>query len=171
MSEEATLARPYVHLLEGRDPVEVLRTTPGQLADLLKGIAPEQIERKFAEGKWSIREILCHLADCEIAWAWRLRAIYGSDNPELQRFEQDAWARAYEGVGYTTSSARASWTALRQWNLGLIEGLSDQDKSRPASHPELGSVTLWTVVEIAAGHDLHHLAALERLLPKLSPAS
>ena len=166
MSEEASLARPYVHLLEGRDPAVVMRETPGRLADLLKPLASEQIEHKPAAGKWSIREILCHLADCEVAWAWRLRQIYGADNPTLQPFDQDPWARAYDGVGYTTSAARATWTALRAWNLALIEGLSDDDKRRPATHPELGPVMLWTIVEIAAGHDLHHLASLEKLAPK-----
>ncbi|MGI4828841.1 MAG: DinB family protein [Janthinobacterium lividum] len=163
MSEESALARPYVHLLEGRDPVAVMRETPGQLADLLKTLSPEQIERKPAPHKWSIREILCHLADCEIVWAWRMRQIYGAENPTLQPFEQDPWSRAYDGVGYTTAAARTTWTALRQWNLDLIEGLSEGDKHRPAQHLELGPVTLETVIEIVAGHDLHHLDSLAKL--------
>ena len=163
MSEEAALARPYVHLLEGRDPAAVLRETPGRLTDLLKQLTPEQIEHKPAPHKWSIREILCHLADCEIAWAWRLRQIYASENPTLQPFEQDPWARAYDGVGYTATAARTTWTALRQWNLDLIEGLSEGDKRRPAHHPEIGDVTLATIIEIAAGHDLHHVNSLEKI--------
>jgi uncharacterized damage-inducible protein DinB len=161
MSEEK--ARPYVHLLEGRDPVEVLRTTPARLAKVLTALTPEQIEFKPAPHKWSIREILCHLADCEVAWAWRLRAVYGAENPDLQPFEQDAWARAYGDAAYTTEAARAVWQPLRRWNLALIEGLSETDKQRPATHPELGNITLWNIVEIAAGHDLHHLNSLEKI--------
>lgn len=167
MSEEATLARPYVHLLEGRDPTEVLRSTPGRLSDLLKPLSQEAIEHKPGPHKWSIREILCHMADCEVAWAWRLRVIYGGPNdrngPTLQTFDQDAWSRAYDGSCYTTATARTTWNAVRQWNLALIEGLSEEDKTRPASHPELGALNLWHIVEIAAGHDLHHLAGLEKL--------
>ncbi len=167
MSEEATLARPYVHLLEGREPAEILRETPAKLADLLKPMAAEAIEHKPAPHKWSIRELLCHLADCEVALGWRLRIIYGSANdqkgPLLQTFEQDSWSRAYDGSCYTTATARATWNAMRQWNMALIEGLSAEDKNRPAVHPELGPVTLWHLVEIAAGHDLHHLSGLEKL--------
>ena len=170
MSEEVVAARPYVHLLEDRDPVAVLRETPGRIFDMMKILTPEQVENKPARGKWSVREVLCHLADCEIAWAWRLRLIFGTDNPTLQPFDQDAWARAYEGAGYTTSSARATWTATRQWNLALIDGLSDAEKRRPAQHPELGSLTLWSVVEIAAGHDLHHLNSLEKLVHGVASA-
>ena len=165
MSEEK--ARPYVHLLEGRDPAEVLRSTPSRLIKVLTALTPEAVEHKPGEHKWSIREILCHMADCEVAWAWRLRMIYGADNPTLQPFEQDAWARAYDGVEYTTEAARSTWVPLRRWNVALIDGLSEADKLRPATHPELGPVTLWNIVEIAAGHDLHHLAALDKIIPGL----
>ena len=172
MSEEATLVRPYVHLLGARDPAEVLRETPGKLADLLKPLSLEVIETKPAPGKWSIRELLCHLADCELVWAWRLRMIYGStddpNGPLLQTFDQDLWSRAYDGPGYTTSAARATWSAMRQWNLALIEGFAEEDKRRPASHPDLGPVTLGHIVEIAAGHDLHHLAGIEELTRPMS---
>lgn len=163
MSEEQALARPYVHLLEGRDPAEVLRTTPARLSRVLGALSPEQIEFKPAPHKWSVREILCHMADCEIAWAWRLRLIYGSDNPTLQPFEQDPWAKAYEGAGYTTEAARTAWSAARRWNLALIETLTDEQKGRSATHPELGQITLWTIAEIAAGHDIHHMNQLEKV--------
>lgn len=163
MSEEAVRTRPYVHLLEGRDPLELLRTMPTRIARVLDSMATEAIETKTAPGKWSVREILCHLADCEIAWGWRFRTTYGESNPQLQPFDQDSWARAYQGSGYTVSSARATWTALRQWNITLLNELSPAERRRPATHAELGPLTLWTLVEIAAGHDLHHLAGLEKL--------
>ncbi len=170
MSEEQAIARPYVHLLDGRDPADVLRATPARLTKVLSGMTPEQIEYKPAPQKWSIREILSHIADCEIAWAWRLRLIYGSDNPTLQPFEQDAWANAYEGAGYTAEAARSTWSAARRWNLALIETLTPEQKQRPATHPELGAITLWTVAEIAAGHDVHHLTQLEKVAAKNAAA-
>lgn len=154
---------PYVHLLEGRDPVAVLRETPGRIADLLKPMTPEAIEHKPEPGKWSVREIMCHLADCEIAWGWRLRLVYGADNPTLTPFDQDKWATAYHGAGYATATARAAWIGLRQWNLALIDSLSQRERRRPAVHPENGPMTLWNIVEIAAGHDLHHLNGLQRM--------
>lgn len=167
MSEEQAIARPYVHLLEGRDPADVLRSTPARLNKALAALTPEQIDHKPSPQKWSLREILCHMADCEIAWAWRLRLIYGSEKPNLQPFEQDEWAKVYSGPGYTAEAARATWSAARRWNLALIEALSEADKHRPATHPELGDITLWTIAEIAAGHDVHHLTQLERVSTRL----
>jgi uncharacterized damage-inducible protein DinB len=164
MSEETIPALPYVHLLQGRDAAEVMRATPALLDALLARFTAEEIATRPAPGKWSLREVLCHIADCEIAWAWRLRQTYGEDRPLLQGFEQDPWARAYSGVLYTTEQALRTWRTLRAWNLALIETLSDEDKARPAVHAEAGAMTLWTLVEIAAGHDLHHIAGLEKLV-------
>jgi uncharacterized damage-inducible protein DinB len=164
MTEEAARL-PYVHLLEGRDAAEVLRSTPEQLHQLLTPLSVAAIETAPAPGKWSVREQMCHLADCEVAWAWRLRHTFGEDNPLHASFEQDAWARAYNGKGYTFTAAWDTWRALRGWNLALIDVLSPEDRKRLATHPSAGPVTLWDLVEIAAGHDLHHLATFDRSLP------
>lgn len=163
MSEETAHERPYIHLLAGQDPAAVLRATPAALQATVTRLGQDAVNTQPAPGKWSVRELLCHIADCEVAWAWRLRQTYGSDKPLLQPFDQDPWARAYDGVQYTTETALATFTALRTWNLALIETFSEADKARPAHHPEIGDLSLWHIVEIAAGHDLHHLRALDKL--------
>ncbi len=164
MSEETGSVTPYVHLLQGRDGADVMRETPAALDNLLGRMTQQQIDTRPAPEKWSVREVLCHMADCEIAWAWRLRQVYGEDRPTLQSFEQDPWARAYDGVKYTSAAALQAWRSLREWNLALIETFSDADKARTAMHPHAGELTLWTLVEIAGGHDVHHLASLRKLV-------
>lgn len=165
MSEEPERAVPYIYLLQGRDAAEVMLSTVAQLEQQLARFTPVEIEATPAPGKWSLREQMCHLADCEIVWGWRFRQTYGEDNPTLQSFEQDPWARAYAGPGLTFPIAWQTWRTLREWNLALIDTLTPQDKGRPATHPSAGPITLWTLVEIAAGHDLHHLASLAKLTP------
>jgi uncharacterized damage-inducible protein DinB len=155
-------ALPYIKLLGGRDPLEVLSATPPRLAGLLEHLTPEQAERRPAPDKWSIREIVAHLADCEIAWSWRLRQTFAEDNPILQPFEQDAWARAY--ASYSLEQAHTTWRSLRAWNVSFLGGLTEEDKQRPASHAKIGSLTLWSIAGIAAGHDLHHLRSLTVLV-------
>lgn len=150
---------PYAAELGGRDPLTVLRETPARLARVLDALSAEQIEKRPAPEKWSVREIVAHLADCEIAWAWRLRYVYGADRPVLQPFDQDAWARSY--AVYTCADARRTFEALRAWNVAFARGLSDMERRKSLIHPERGEETLWTIVEIMAGHDLHHLARLE----------
>jgi len=60
---------------EGQDPIKVQSTTPKKLARLIKGIPPAQLRKRPAPEKWSVAEILAHLADVEIAVGWRMRSI------------------------------------------------------------------------------------------------
>lgn len=152
------MSLPYAEALAGRDPQQVIAETPARLAAWLDGLTPEQAETPPAPGKWNPREVMCHLADCEIAWAWRLRYAYEQDNAVMQPFEQDPWARMYWNYGLP--EARATFAALRNWNSAFIAGLRESDKIKPIYHPERGPEVLWNLVEIMAGHDLHHLARL-----------
>jgi len=150
---------PYAEALGKRDPVEVIAQTVGRLAQVTDGLSAAEIEARPAPGKWSVREILAHLADCEIAFGFRLRQSYGGESL-LQPFDQDAWARAYGA--YTAEQAFATFVALRAWNVAFVRGLTEADKKLPARHPERGEMVLWTIVETMAGHDLHHLAGLKK---------
>jgi hypothetical protein len=105
---------------------------------------------------------MAHLADCEIAWSWRLRIAYEKDRAEMQPFEQDPWAKMYGQ--YTLAAAKATFFALRALNVAFVEGLSEADRGKAIVHPERGEETLWTIAEIMAGHDLHHLKTLDSRL-------
>ena len=153
------MSPPYASALGNLDPQEVIAQTPVRLAAIYDALTSEQAEAHPAPGKWSLREVMCHLADCEIAWAWRLRYAYERENAVMQPFEQDPWARMYSH--YTLAQARATFDALRPWNVAFVGGLTDEDKRKFITHPERGAETLWTLVEIMAGHDLHHLRTLE----------
>ena len=151
---------PYAAALGERDPQQVIAETAGRLARVLDGMSPEQAEARPAPDRWCLREIVAHLADCEIAWSWRLRQAFGEEHATIQPFDQDAWSRIYSA--YSLAQARACFEALRAWNVAFVGGLSEADKQRPVTHPERGEETLWTIVQIMAGHDLHHLASLEK---------
>jgi len=152
---------PYVGLLEGREAAQVIAETPMRLGLILDGLSTAEIEARPAAGKWSVREIIAHLADTEIAWGWRLRQVYSEKHSTLQPFDQDGWARMNDA--YSFELAWATFKALRAWNLAFIGGLTEEDKKKVYTHPERGGEeTLGLLLEIMAGHDLHHLAGLKR---------
>ena len=70
---------PYAGALGERDAAEVIAQTPGRLAQVIEGLSTAEIEAQPAPGKWSVREIVAHLADCEIAFGFRLRQSYGGE--------------------------------------------------------------------------------------------
>jgi hypothetical protein len=75
------------------DPLELQRRTLDTLAELIDRATPVQLATRPAPGKWSIGEILAHLAEDEIATAWRYRQMVEHDGIELAGFDQDLWAR------------------------------------------------------------------------------
>jgi hypothetical protein len=93
--KEAMSKVPYAEMLGGRDTAKVIAETPVRLGLILDGLSTAEIEARPAPGKWCVREIVAHLADCEIVWGWRLRQALGEEHAVIQPFEQDAWAVAW----------------------------------------------------------------------------
>ena len=140
--------------------------TSGELARLLDTIGPRRATDAPAPGKWSAREILCHLADTEIVFAYRLRQALAEDHHVIQPFDQDLWARRYPS--FDADAALALFSAVRGWNLTLIRSLSPADSSRPVTHPERGTMTVGTLVETMGGHDVNHLNQLRAIAARTS---
>jgi hypothetical protein len=114
-----------------------------------------------APGKWSAAEIVCHLADCELAFGFRLRQTLAEKDHVIQPFDQEKWAIAYPGIG--AREALAAFSAIRKWNLMLIDRALPQASDKVVTHPERGTMTFGAIVETMAGHDLNHLGQLRRL--------
>jgi hypothetical protein len=156
-----TELNPYAKFLDGRPLEAILSATSHEIANKLQMIGAEKSSKPPAPGKWSPAEIVCHLADCEIAFAFRLRQTLAEDHHVLQPFDQEKWAAPYPGIA--ARDALAAFTALRAWNLKLIAKMLPGSASKPVTHPERGSMTFQTIVETMAGHDLNHLEQLKRI--------
>jgi uncharacterized damage-inducible protein DinB len=152
---------PYEGFLDGRPVMEILATTTAELAALLKALGPGKAYEPPAPGKWSAGEIVCHLADCELVFGFRLRQTLAEDGPVIQPFDQEKWAATYKKI--EPEEALAAFTAFRSWNLILLEQAFPAAASRTVTHPERGAMTFQTIVETMAGHDLNHVGQLKRI--------
>jgi uncharacterized damage-inducible protein DinB len=152
---------PYDVFLDGRPVETILASTPAALAEALAEIGEAHLSTPPAPGKWSAAQILCHLADCEIVFSFRLRQTLAEDSPTIQPFDQDKWAAVYRGM--EAGHALEVFSALRGWNLRLLEDALPGAAGRLTTHPERGTMTFMTIVETMAGHDLNHLGQLKRL--------
>jgi uncharacterized damage-inducible protein DinB len=156
---------PYAIYLNGQDPIPVLTSTADRIRTLTASLDPAQINTPPAPRKWSIREIAAHLADCETVFSFRLRQTLASalDQPHaiIQPFDQEVWSQRY--AAYQFEPAMALFQAARNWNLLYLTTVSQDDRHRPTTHPERGTMPFWTIVETMAGHDINHLQQIERL--------
>ena len=160
---------PYAKHLEGQDPLKVAAATTLRLELALKALPQEYLDKSPAPGKWSIREILCHLADCEIVFAYRLRQALAEDHHVIQPFDQNTWAKSYGA--YDATAALVVFAAVRQWNLSLIGAAAPEAFAKRLTHPERGEMTFGVVVETMAGHDLNHLKQLDAIAATASVSS
>jgi hypothetical protein len=152
---------PYARFVGGQDPLDVIAETAGRLRELVARVGPDKLEKSPAPGKWSPREILCHLADTELAHAFRLRQTLAEPHHIVQPFDQDAWAKQYASI--PAVAALDAFAAIRAWNLALLAGVPKEAYSKPVSHPERGAMTFLTLLETMAGHDVNHLVQFEAL--------
>lgn len=152
---------PYESFLDGRPLDTILASTADAIAAYLTAIGPNRVSLPPAPGKWSPAEIVCHLADCDLVFGFRLRQTLAEDGPTIQPFDQDKWAAVYSGI--PADEALAAFSALRNWNLRLIRSALPGAASRTMTHPERGTMTFQAVVETMAGHDLNHLGQLQRI--------
>ena len=150
---------PYASHLGDRDPLPVIIATPQRLAAQLDRLGPDGVERPRAPGKWNTRQILCHLADTELAFAFRLRQALAEDHHVIQPMDQDKWAVMYDAFG--ARAALEVFTAVRKWNLALLAAVPPAVMSKPVTHPERGPMTFRVLIETMAGHDLNHLEQIE----------
>jgi uncharacterized damage-inducible protein DinB len=150
-------------LLGARNPFDVLRATTADLRRVLDGLSAKQVTQPEAEGKWSIRDVLQHLADSELVWGYRLRMVLAHDRPSLTGYDQDRWAERLRYDVADAEQALQDFSVLRRSNLRLLDRTSDDDLKRVGVHAERGEESVEHMIRLYAGHDLLHVRQLERI--------
>ena len=150
-------------LLGDRDPVDVLRRTPNALPSAIEGLSVEQLHTPEKPGKWSIVQVLQHLTDSDIVWAWRMRLILAQDRPTLTGYDQDLWAERLNYASADHREAIEEFTVLRRMNLRLLEPATPSDLERVGVHAERGEESLGHLRRLYAGHDILHLRQIDRI--------
>ena len=151
-------------IMAGQEPMKVLAATPRKIDRLLKSAAPAKLKKSPAPGKWSVAEIVAHLADAEIVLGYRVRAILGAPGTPIQAFDQDKWAEAGHYAQRNPRQSLEQLRALRQANLALYKSLSPEQWKHYGIHSERGQETVRHIAGMMAGHDLNHLLQIERIL-------
>ncbi len=158
----------YVERLFGytgsKDSLKLFTAAPQRVAKVLKGKDRKRLMRRPAPGKWSVAEILAHLADAELAIGWRLRQILAQDGVALQAYDQDAWANTFGYAKRDPKTSLATYTASRNANVLLLKSVPRRLWDNHGMHAERGRETVAHMLKLAAGHDLNHQKQIETIL-------
>jgi uncharacterized damage-inducible protein DinB len=144
--------------------LDAAEISPRKIAAAVSGLSDEALRYKPAPSKWSILEILGHLADIEIVYGYRMRQILADKKPVIAPIDQDDWARNLGYMEAAPAELVAVYGLNRHNNLRVLRRLKPGDLDKSAFHPERNrNVTLAELVEMMAGHGTNHLEQIERL--------
>jgi hypothetical protein len=167
--ETAAYVAGLLNLLGDHEPVAVLRETPAVIERFLDTIPAQIAARPEAPGKWSIGEVIQHLADSELVGGFRLRMILAHDRPLLIGYDQDLWASRLRYRDVQVREAFDQFAAVRRANVRIWQNLTPEDLVRVGLHAERGQESLEHLRRLYAAHDLLHRQQLERIRASLLP--
>ena len=156
--------RALLDLLGDRAPLAVLPELVPWLESRLGRAPAEALRRPEGPGRWSVVEVLQHLADTEMVYGVRGRLVLSEDRPPIQGFDQDRWAGLFRYPEASPELALAQLAALRAGNLVVWRGLGPAELARVGLHSERGEESLALMLRLMAAHDLVHRRQIERIL-------
>jgi len=160
-------AEEYIHRIlgyvEGQDAIKVQRSTASKLKKSIRGLTPKQLKWRPEPTKWSIAEIVAHLADAEIVASWRMRSVIGENGITIQPFDQNAWASAFEYQRRDAKRSLELFRLLRENNLAMLNEIPREKWEYYGMHLERGKESIAHLSRMFAGHDVNHVQQVERI--------
>lgn len=145
----------YVVVVRDGDIVETLRAQLADTVALFRGISEEGAGHRYAEGKWTIRQVVGHLCDVERVMAYRALSFARADTTQLPGFEENDWAETAGSDERSLSSLIEELHAVRASTIALFGGFPAESWSRTGKANN-AQVTVRALAWIIAGHELHH---------------
>jgi hypothetical protein len=132
-----------------------------RLRAAIDGLTDEECRaRPRGPTKWSIHEIVIHVADSEMQGTFRIRKAWSEPSPVLPMYDQDAWVREIDYQGQDAAARERALTLLallREQTLPLFRRATAEDWEKSGTHPEFGTVTLRNLLELYADHVERHI--------------
>ena len=143
-----------------QEKIAALRTLPGEVRQAIAGLNDSQLDTRYRDGGWTVRQVVHHIADSHMNAYIRARLILTEDNPTLKPYDQDSWAQLIDAAGAPVAPSLAIIEGVHERLVQLFENCADADWSRPAHHPESGAMTLERILSIYSGHGRNHVGQL-----------
>ena len=149
---------PYSQYVD-RDPVALMAGTLEDYRTVLAGVSGAGWQQPWQPGKWSLREIVVHVAQWEMIFGYRLACGVSMPGFSIQAADQDALMKHTSGID--GPAALAAFEGARRMNLGLVRALSAADRATTVKHPEYGLLSASDLIVQMTGHAIHHLKQLQ----------
>jgi hypothetical protein len=145
----------YVKLVEQPDVIQALRISGYRTLELIHSIPEGKSDFRYAPGKWSVREVLCHMLDAERIFSYRALRFARNDRTPLTGFDENAYALHLNAESRSLAQIGDEMQHLRTCTTDLFKSFSEEMLTRKgtANNNEL---TVGAIGIIIAGHETHH---------------
>lgn len=150
----------YIARVPQGDIIAQLAKQADETAALLAGVSAEKAEYRYAPGKWSIKEVVGHLADAERVFAYRALRFARGDTYPLHSFDENAYVPAGEFGRRSLPELAEELRAVRGATIALLRGLPEETMTRSGVASD-ALVSVRALAWITAGHELHHVSLLK----------
>jgi hypothetical protein len=150
--------------VEGKEALAVQAATADAIARLIDGVPGAALSARPSPDRWSVREIIAHLADSEIVIGFRMRLILGSPGVAVAAYDQNSWASSGHYDRRDPKQSLEQLRVLRDGNLALLASLDKEQWSHYGMHSERGRESIEHIARMTAGHDVNHLRQIEQIL-------
>ncbi len=149
----------YISLIEGDNVMPVLETQTAELRSMIDGTDEGRGRFAYADGKWTIKELLSHIIDGERIFAYRVLRISRGDETPIEGFEQDGYIENSNANNRSFSDLLDEFEHQRHANMSMLRNLSDDAGLRMGTASEK-AISVRALMYIMAGHVTHHLNIL-----------
>lgn len=142
---------------ERRTLIHKIRLLPEELAKAIDGLTFEQLNTPYGEGKWTVRQVVNHVADSHVNGFARMKLVVTEENPDLKPYDQDRWAQLEDTINHPPAAALRTLSGLHERWVAFLESLPNEAWARKGNHLEAGEMTLDQLLVDYANHGEKHI--------------
>lgn len=155
-NEYAPYFETYIKLVKNKNLTTDFTTQMVNCKSFFESIPLDKLDFRYQPEKWSIKDIILHIIDCERIFQYRALRIARNDATPLPGFEEDDYANEANAASRTLESLLNEYSSVRKATISLFETFSDKQllKTGTASNKEISVRAIGTII---MGHELHHI--------------
>ncbi len=164
--EYAPYYETYISKVNTNDPVKGLRNSKKKLIKLISNLSKKQLNFRYAEGKWTIKEMLVHLIDAERIFTYRALRFARNDDTALPGFDENKFVPVSKAVDRKIKSILREYNAVRNATIALYENMDEEMIMRKGTASEK-TMSVRALMYVSLGHEIHHMGMMrEKYLGK-----
>lgn len=147
--------------------ISEIENLPNLIFELVKNLSDEQLNTPYGEGKWTVRQVIHHLADSHMHAYIRMKFAFVENNPTIKPYEQVDWANLFDAKNFSIDSSISILKGLHARWTSWLKSLNENDFTKKAFHPENGEMDLDRFLKIYANHGKNHYNQILGIKTKL----